>query len=50
MVLNESVLAISFGRSPKNMARMSNIKDMSVSVRKKGMTLTTQTKPLGLPV
>ena len=40
MGLNESVLAISFRRSPKKMASMSNSKDMSVSVRKKGLALT----------
>ena len=40
MSLNESVLAIYFRRSPKQMASKSNTKDMSVSVRKKGLALT----------
>ena len=40
MGLNESVLAMNFRRSPKKIASMSNTKDMSVSVRKKGLSLT----------
>ena len=40
MGLNESVLAISFRRSPKKITSMSNTKDLSVSVRKEGLALT----------
>ena len=40
MALNESVFAISFRRSPKEMASLSNTKDTSVLVRKKGLALT----------
>ena len=37
---NESVLAISFRRSLKKMASMSNTKNIRVLVRKKGLALT----------
>ena len=40
MGLTESILAISIRRSPMEMASMSNTKDMSVLVRKKGFALT----------
>ena len=39
MGLNESVLAISFRKSPKKMASTSHKTDMSVLVRKKGLAL-----------
>ena len=40
MGLNESVLALSFIRSPNKMIRMSSTKDMKVLKRKKGLALT----------